>query len=75
MTPTRSLRNYFDSAPLDETFGSDRVDRYWEETEGQGAIHRGPDGNFWHTPLGAEEPRVASPELIDSYLGPETDDA
>lgn len=74
VTPTRSVRNYFDPAPLDETFGEDRVDRYWEETDGQGALKRGPDGNLWHQPFNASEPRVATPEVIDSFLGPEADD-
>lgn len=74
-TPTRSRHGYFDKSNLDETFGEDRVDRYWDETEGQGALDRDPRSptGFSHQPKGQER-QVASAELIDSYLGPETAD-
>jgi hypothetical protein len=73
-TPSRSKANYYDSDSLDEVFGHDRVDRYWDETEGQGVLERGTDQNLWHQPRGAEAPQIATPELIESYLGPEVDD-
>lgn len=72
MLVTRTLKNYYDTGPLDEVFGEDRVERYWDETQGQGALVKGPDGNLWHKPLHGE-PQIAAPDLIDDYLGPEVD--
>lgn len=71
---TRTLRNYFDASALDETFGSDRVDRYWEETQGLGALHRGPDGEFYHKPHGTDEPRRATDDVIEAIVGGEESD-
>src|SRR5512143_2147991 len=52
VTSTRSRKNYYDRTSLDETYGDDRVDRYWDETDGQGALVKGPDGEFYHKPHG-----------------------
>lgn len=75
VTETRTRHRYFDSAALDESFGADRKDRYWDETEGQGAIVRDGRGGFVHTDHTGET-KPASPELIASYIeGPEVDPA
>lgn len=70
VTQTRTKTAYYDKESLDATLGEDRRDRYWDETEGQGALHRTPTGDFVHTNYKGET-AVASPELIDSYLGDE----
>lgn len=72
-TPTRTRSNYFDAAALDETFGDDRVDRYWDETDGMGALVRDDKGRLVHTDHHGET-KVASEDVIESFLGPETED-
>lgn len=62
-TPTRSRQNYFDSAALDDAFGSDRVERYWEDTAGHGALHRGPDGELYHRDRSGQV-KVASDKVV-----------
>lgn len=75
VTSTRSRKNYYDTDSLNEAYGDDRVDRYWEETDGQGALVRGADGEFYHRPHGAEEPRRATDDVIASFVeGEEAED-
>ena len=69
---TVDKRAYFDRAALDSTFGSDRVDRYWDETDGAGALNPDGEGGFVHTDHRGNT-HQATPELIDSYLGEEVD--
>lgn len=72
---TRTKVDYFDRSSLDESFGHDRVDRYWDETEGDGALDRQPDGSFTHTNWRGET-QVADDETIERYVGGEdADDA
>ena len=47
-TPSRQLRNYYDSQSVAEVFGPDSEEQYMEETDGKGAAKRGADGVFYH---------------------------
>lgn len=38
--PSQTKVDYFDSKALDETFGEDRVQRYWDDTKGMGALEK-----------------------------------
>lgn len=64
---TRTKTNYFDTQSLDETFGEDRVDRYWDETGGHGAMHRGPDGNFYHENYKGER-LLATDKVLSTFV-------
>lgn len=65
--PTRSRANYFDSEALDDAFGEDRVESYWEDTAGHGAIHRGPDGELYHRDRSGEV-KVASDKVLSEVM-------
>jgi hypothetical protein len=64
---TRTKSRYWDSVAADDAFGTDRVDRYWEETGGHGAIERGPDGELYHTDHRGVRKR-ASDEVLASFV-------
>lgn len=66
-TPTRSRRRYFDKVALDDAFGEDRVDRYWEETNGHGAVSRGADGELYHTDRSGQ-PKVATDRVLEDVM-------
>lgn len=71
---TRTKARYWDSHAADETFGADRVDRYWDETGGHGAIQRGSDGELYHKDFRGEV-KVASDEVLSSFVdGPDASD-
>lgn len=71
---TRTKARYWDSHAADQTFGEDRVDRYWEETGGHGAIQRGSDGELYHKNYKGEV-QVASDEVLSSFVdGPDSSD-
>lgn len=75
VTPTRTRRRYLDSDALDANLGHDRVDRYWDETDGQGAFHRTSRGTFMHTDHRGETAEV-SPRAVEDWLldgSPEVD--
>lgn len=56
-TPSRSRAVWYDRAALDDVAGSDRVDRYYDETQGYGAL----------TP---EQIETIDPKVLDKvYLG------
>lgn len=65
---TRTKANYWDKGAADDAFGEDRVDRYWEETGGHGAIHRGADGELYHKDFKGEV-KVASDAVLESFVG------
>ena len=65
--PTQTKTNYFDTQSLDETFGEDRRDRYWDETGGHGALHRDANGNFWHEDFRGER-KIATDDVISSFV-------
>lgn len=65
---TRTKARYWDTGAADDAFGSDRVDRYWEETGGHGAIERAADGEFYHKNFKGEV-QVASDEVLASFVG------
>lgn len=69
---TKDKHAYYDRGALDATFGDDRVDRYWEETEGAGALNPDGKGGFVHTDHRGNT-HQATPELIDSFLGDDVD--
>lgn len=74
VTATRTKVNHFDSQALDETFGEDRVDRYWEDTHGFGALHRVGDELMHRDHKG--ELQVASDHVVDVLTqGEEAGDA
>jgi len=70
VTATRTKQNYYDRTSLDETFGDDRVDRYWDETDGEGALHRAPDGSFVHEDFRGER-KVADDKVLAKFVGGE----
>lgn len=74
VTPTRTRRNYFDSDALDATFGPDRVESYWEETRGHGAVHRGPDGELYHRDRSGQVKVATDQVLADITAGQESRD-
>ena len=60
---TKTRVNYFDKSALDQTFGEDRVEHYWESTAGHGAIHRGSDGELYHRDRSGDV-KVASDRVL-----------
>lgn len=75
VTPTRTKQNYYDKASLDETFGDDRVDKYWDETNGHGALHRGDDGEFYHENFKGERQVATDDVIADIVAGEDAEDA
>ena len=67
---TRTKANYWDKGAADRAFGEDRVDRYWDETGGQGHVERGSDGQLYHTDFKGER-KVASDKVLASFVGGE----
>lgn len=68
---TRSKVDYFDKQALDETFGEDRVQRYWDETKGAGALIPRPDGTYAHTDWQGNSHVVGS-DVADALLAQDT---
>jgi hypothetical protein len=73
VTETRTRKAYWDNSALDQTFGEDRVDTYWEETRGHGSLHKGPDGEFYHEDFHGERQRADDKVFADLLSGDETD--
>lgn len=75
VTETRTKVDYYDTTSLDETFGHDRVDKYWDETDGQGALVRADDGTFFHKDHSGEI-KEATDDVISSFVeGQDAEDA
>lgn len=70
VTATRTKVAYYDTKALDETFGEDRVETYWDETHGQGHLERGRDGALYHRDYKGEV-KVATDDVIDTITGGE----
>ena len=74
VTATRTKVDYFDKASLDDTFGEDRVERYWEESKGHGALHRGADGELYHENFKGERGVASDAVVADIVAGEESGD-
>ena len=69
---TRTRSRYYDHDSLATTFGDDHRERYWDETDGRGALHKtgnGETGMEYRDFRGNRH--EASPAVIEEYLGPE----
>lgn len=60
---SRSKQQYFDAGELDRTFGEDRKEAYWDDTNGHGALHPQPDGSYLHENFRGER-KVATDEVL-----------
>lgn len=72
VTPSRTLRNYYDKGPVAEVFGADSRERMYDATEGKGPAYQAPNGEFYsqdrHT---GEATRLSDAELASYVDGPE----
>lgn len=68
---TRTRVDYFDKGALDETFGEDRVDRYWDDTKGAGALNPTGDGRYTHTDWHGNS-HVVGQDVADALLAQDT---
>lgn len=69
VTETRTKVDYFDSQAADEAFGADRVEHYWDETKGYGAVHE-VDGKLMHRDYKGEV-HEATDAVLETVFGGE----
>lgn len=75
VTATRTKANYFDKTSLDATFGEDRVEKYWDETNGHGALVPGDDGELYHKNHKGQVALATDDVIADITAGEESADA
>jgi hypothetical protein len=75
VTATRTKANYFDKTSLDATFGEDRVEKYWDETNGHGALVPGDDGELYHKNHKGQVAVATDDVIADITAGEESADA
>jgi len=69
---TAELHNYYDTQAIRDMFGDDAKDRYYEETDGKGAIFRTRRG-FARRDRRSGDLVEVSPGEADTFLGSETE--
>ncbi len=78
VTPSRTLKRYFDTSSIDDQLGGtakDRKARFEHDTNGMGAVKPNKDGRLYAKDRKSREVRALSEKETANYLGTSLSDA